>query len=129
MLNLLVNSWVIINSFLYILLGLFSFIKPLSLSDAVGIRALSPKGFSEIYAMYGGLMIAIGILISILYFYVNKNSAIISLTIIYLGFAFGRFVGMVRYSSWNSVSISYLTFELIAVLLSSYSLYVSQNIS
>jgi hypothetical protein len=119
---MIINIWIVLNSLLYIGIGILTFIKPQTVADTVGYVLSRPGAFAELKACYGGLMIVIG---SLMLYLMRTDSAkgLLFLTVIYLGFGLGRFVGILTNQAYDHTTLIYISFETFATIFS-YVLYL-----
>ena len=101
---------------LIILSGLLFLIAPVSMASLFGLTNLLPAGITDVRAFYGGMTIALGLLISQYAF--QGNSVIPGLRIIIAfagGSAIGRLIGMALDSSIGPLHLSLLIGEVACV--------------
>ncbi len=114
---MIVNIWLIFNALLYIGIGFLSFIQPEKVAATVGFVLSRPGAYAELKACYGGLMIALGLIM--LYFMLkNKQLGLLFMAVIYFGFGFGRLLGIIFNQAYDQTTLTYITFEACATILS-----------
>ncbi len=114
---MIVNIWLILNSILYIGIGLLTFLNPQKVAATVGYILSTAGAYAELKACYGGLMISIGVII--LYLLTkDRPMALLFTIIIYAGFGSGRLIGILVNKAYDSTTLTYIAFEVFATLFS-----------
>lgn len=117
--------WIMINSFLYIGMGIFTFIAPQKVATTVGYILSRPGAIAELKACYGGLMFALGALMLYLLYKQDVKTCLGFLVIIYLGFGIGRLIGIIGDRAFDSTTLIYSAVEISSIIIS-YWLYRTQ---
>lgn len=123
---LLAKLWIIINFVFYFGLGMLTIVNPGYIAEAVHFQLLTPGAIAEFKAMYGGLQIALAMIMFLLYKNENIQFALGFLTLIYLGFGCGRLIGIITNRAFDKTTLIYFSIEVSSILISSY-LYVNQK--
>ncbi len=119
---MITKIWYVFNIILYIGIGCLSFIKPEKVAATVGYVLSTAGAYAELKACYGGLMIAIGM---IMMYLMLKDSllGLLFIMVIYLGFCTGRFIGILSNQAYDQTTLTYFTFEVFSAVFS-YLLYL-----
>ncbi len=92
-------------------------LKPDYVANAVGYALTRPGAYAELKACYGGLMIALG-LIMIYLMRENRSTALIFIALIYVGFGSGRLIGILFNNAHDKTTLTYFTIEIASILIS-----------
>ena len=123
---LLAKIWILINFVFYLGLGILTLMNPGYVADAVHFQLLTPGAIAEFKAMYGGLQIALAMIMFILYKNQNIQFALGFLALIYLGFGCGRMIGIITNHAFDKTTLIYISVEISSIIISSY-LYANQK--
>lgn len=119
---MITNIWLFFNSVLYIGIGCLTFIKPEKVAATVGYVLSTAGAYAELKACYGGLMIAIGLII--LYLALKDSTlGLLFVAVIYLGFGTGRLIGILSNQAYDQTTLIYFGFEVFSTIFS-YLLYL-----
>src|SRR5690606_12758789 len=99
-------------------IGLLSVFNPTAVTNAIGFVLEGPAAFPEFVASYGGLLIAIGILMLAGIFKVGTTTTLLAMSVMYLGYVSGRIFGVVANGNLDRTSLIYGSFEISACVIS-----------
>lgn len=117
MLIKIAKIWVALNAIVFIAIGLLTIFRPKVVSSAIGYHLSGPQSVPEFMASYGGLLIAIGLVMFLGIFYVNIWHVLLATSIVYLGYAIGRILGVLLTGEMHQTTIVYLIYEVAALII------------
>lgn len=115
---LISKIWIFINVILYIGIGILALTMPQYVAHTIGYSLSTPGGIAELKACYGGLMIALAILMGLMLSKQMIADCLVFMTIIYSGFGLGRIIGIIGNQAYDRTTLIYVAFELFSILFS-----------
>lgn len=116
---ILSQIWILINCIFYLGLGLLTLINPGYVADAVHYQLTTSGAVAEFKAMYGGLQIALAVIMFLLYRNNLFQYAIAFIGLIYLGYGCGRLTGIILNQAVDRTTLIYFTIEVSSIIISS----------
>lgn len=113
------RAWIIINALIFSGIGILTLFAPNVVTKAIGFKFIGPQAQPELMASYGGLLIALAILLILGIHFCGVLLVVQAMTIIYSGYALGRVIGIVTSNAAiDKTTATYLIFEISATTIS-----------
>ena len=120
--------WVLgIVAAVYLVLGLTFMFLPSTMIGAIDLNAGSPKAMADVRAVYGGLELAIGILLFACFFRKQFGSGLAIGALMLTCMAVGRLVGIVYDPARDALTYGLLAAEVVGVVLCAVALFLARQ--
>lgn len=116
----MIKLWIIVNSLLYFGIGVATLLNPSGVANTIKFVLTTPGSLAEFKAMYGGLQIALALIMMLLYKQREFHYAAAFIAIIYLGFASGRLIGILSDGARDNITMTYFIIEIFSICFSIY---------
>ena len=107
--------FVLVTALMYAGLGVLFIIHPAGMSSGLGYESLNLAALTDVMATYGGLELAVGVL---LFETVRSSNVAFGLRIVlitFAGFALGRFIGAIRFGGFEGLHGWWFVFEIVYI--------------
>ena len=110
----LIHRFLAVLGALFLLYGLYCFVRPGFLAEAAGVSGTSATGVAELRAMYGGLQAAMGVLLLAAARDPRLELAgLAALAFVMPGLATARLGAAIFAGAWSAYTVGALAFELL----------------